>query len=319
MKETSILKEVEKVEILTLQDNFIEITASDNSAIISRARYLLHGEIKTSIRAEHGFSAIVRTTTAGRTRTLLFDFGFSADGAAVNAKALSINMREIEAMVLSHGHSDHFGGFEKLVKMIARDGVELVLHPAAFKQQRYLKFAGNFKARFPEVTRKKIEKKGVRLRETKEPLPLLDGDVLYLGEICRQTEFEKGMPHAFFMDKGVETWDPIEEDTGIAINLKGRGLVILTGCAHSGIVNTVNYARTVTGVNPVHVIMGGFHLAGPAFEPIVEKTIEELKKINPAYIVPTHCTGRKSVMEIEKAMPPQFILNMAGTGLTFSC
>jgi 7,8-dihydropterin-6-yl-methyl-4-(beta-D-ribofuranosyl)aminobenzene 5'-phosphate synthase len=74
----------------------------------------------------------------------------------------------------------------------------------------------------------------------------------------------------------------------------------------------------VTGVNHVHVIMGGFHLAGPAFEPIVGKTIAALKKINPAYIVPTHCTGRKSVMEIEKAMPAQFILNMAGTGLTFS-
>jgi 7,8-dihydropterin-6-yl-methyl-4-(beta-D-ribofuranosyl)aminobenzene 5'-phosphate synthase len=126
------------------------------------------------------------------------------------------------------------------------------------------------------------------------------------------------MPQAFYMDKGIETWDAIEEDTGIAINLKGRGLFVLTGCAHSGIVNTVNYAKTVTGVNPVHVIMGGFHLAGPASEPVVEKTIEELKKINPAYIVPTHCTGRKSVMEIEKAMPSQFILNMAGTGLTFS-
>jgi 7,8-dihydropterin-6-yl-methyl-4-(beta-D-ribofuranosyl)aminobenzene 5'-phosphate synthase len=318
MKETRILKEVEKVEILTLQDNFIEITAMDNSAIISRARFLLDGEIKTSIRAEHGFSAIVRTTSAGRTRILLFDFGFSKDGAAANAKALGVDMGAIEVMVLSHGHIDHFGGFENLVKMIAKDSVELVTHPAAFKQERYLKFGRDFKARFPKWTKNEIEKTGVRLQETKDPMLLLDGDVLYLGEIYRQTEFEKGMPNAFFMDKGIETWDPIEEDTGIAINLKGKGLVVLTGCAHSGIVNTVNYARTVTGVNPVHVIMGGFHLAGPAFEPIVGKTIEELKKIDPAYIVPTHCTGRKSVMEIEKAMPAQFILNMAGTGLTFS-
>ncbi|MGO9139620.1 MAG: MBL fold metallo-hydrolase [Syntrophales bacterium] len=318
MKETTILKEVEKVEILTLQDNFIEITATDNSAIISRARFLLNGEIKTSIRAEHGFSAIVRTTTAGRTRSLLFDFGFSEDGAAANAKALGANMGEIEVMVLSHGHIDHFGGFEKLVKMIGRDDIELVLHPAAFKQQRYLKVGSDFKARFPKWTKNQIEKTGVRLRETKEPLLLLDGDVLYLGEIYRQTEFEKGMPNAFFIDKGIETWDPIEEDTGIAINLKGRGLVVLTGCAHSGIVNAAQHARKATGVNPIHVIMGGFHLAGPAFEPVVEKTIEELKKINPSYIVPTHCTGRKAVMEIEKAMPAQFILSMAGTGLTFS-
>ena len=318
MKETTILKEVERVEILTLQDNFIEITASDNSAIISRARYIMHGEMKTSIRAEHGFSAIVRTSTDGRTRTLLFDFGFSEEGAAANAKALGVDMGKVEVMVLSHGHSDHFGGFRKLVEMVGRDGVELLLHPAAFKQERYLKFGRDLKAPFPEMTRREFEKAGVRLRETKDPLLLLDGDVLYLGEIYRQTEFEKGMPNAFYMDEGIETWDAIEEDTGIAMNLKGRGLVVLTGCAHSGIVNTVNYAKAVTGVNPVHVIMGGFHLAGPAAEPVVEKTIEALKKINPAYIVPTHCTGRKSVMEIEKAMPAQFILNMAGTGLTFS-
>jgi 7,8-dihydropterin-6-yl-methyl-4-(beta-D-ribofuranosyl)aminobenzene 5'-phosphate synthase len=318
MKHFSNLKEVEKVEILTLQDNFIEITATDNSAIILRARFLMDGEIKTSIRAEHGFSAIVRTTTAGRTRTLLFDFGFSQDGAAANARSLGIDMGKVEVLVLSHGHIDHFGGFKELVNMIGREGVELVLHPAAFKQQRYLKFPSGVKARFPELTRREIEKAGVRLRETRDPLPLLDGDILYLGEVDRGTEFEKGMPNAFFTDKGVETRDAIEEDTGIAMNLKGKGLVILTGCAHAGIVNTVNYARTVTGVDPVHVIMGGFHLAGPAFEPIVGKTIAELKKINPTYIVPTHCTGRKSVMEIEKDMPAQFILNMAGTGLTFT-
>ena len=147
---------------------------------------------------------------------------------------------------------------------------------------------------------------------------LLDGAVLYLGEIDRQTGFEKGMPNAFFVNNGIEMWDPIEEDTGVAINLKGKGLIIVTGCAHSGVINTVNYARIITGVSSIHVIMGGFHLSGPVFEPIVEKTIDELKKIKPTYIVPTHCTGRKAVMEIEKEMPGQFILNMAGTKLTFT-
>ncbi|HUH65916.1 MAG TPA: MBL fold metallo-hydrolase [Syntrophales bacterium] len=318
MENSPTLREVEKVEILTLQDNFIEITATDNSAIISRARFLLDGEIKNSIRAEHGFSAIVRTTGAGSVRTLLFDFGFSEDGAAANARVLGVDMSKVEVMVLSHGHSDHFGGFRKLVEMIGKDGIELVLHPSTFKQERYLKFPSGFKARFPKMTREEIEKAGVRLRETREPLPLAGGDVLYLGEIERKTEFEKGMPNAFFAESGEETWDAIEEDTGIAMNIRGKGLVVLTGCAHSGIVNTVNYARAVTGVNQVHAVMGGFHLAGPAFEPIVGKTIKELVKINPAYIVPTHCTGRKSVMEIEKAMPAQFILNMAGTVLTFS-
>ena len=159
MENTFKLNEVDKIEILTLQDNFVEITASDNSDIVSRARFLMHGEIRNSIRAEHGFSAIIKTTAAGRTRTLLFDFGFSKDGAAANAKAMGIYMGEVEVMTLSHGHNDHFLGFEKLVKMIGKEGIQLILHPAAFKQQRYLKFASDFKAHFPSITRKKIEKK----------------------------------------------------------------------------------------------------------------------------------------------------------------
>ncbi|HYA13472.1 MAG TPA: MBL fold metallo-hydrolase [Syntrophales bacterium] len=278
----------------------------------------MHGQIKNSILAEHGFSAIIKTTAADRTRTFLFDFGFSKDGAATNAKALSIDMGDVEVITLSHGHSDHFLGFEKLVKMIGKEGIQLVLHPAAFKQQRYLKYAGDFKAHFPSITRQKIEKKGVKLIETKNPLKLLDGDALYLGEIHRKTGFEKGMPNAFFINKGIEMWDPIEEDTGVAINLKGKGLIILTGCSHSGIINTVKYASAITGVSSIHVIMGGFHLSSPAFEPIVGKTIKELKKIKPNYIVPTHCTGRKAVMKIEREMPKEFILNMAGTKLTFT-
>jgi 7,8-dihydropterin-6-yl-methyl-4-(beta-D-ribofuranosyl)aminobenzene 5'-phosphate synthase len=102
------------------------------------------------------------------------------------------------------------------------------------------------------------------------------------------------------------------------MNLKEKGLVILSGCAHAGIVNTVTYAREVTGIDKVHVIMGGFHLSGPMFEPIIDKTTEELKKINPDYIIPTHCTGRKAVAFIEESFKERFIMNMSGTKLTFT-
>jgi 7,8-dihydropterin-6-yl-methyl-4-(beta-D-ribofuranosyl)aminobenzene 5'-phosphate synthase len=102
------------------------------------------------------------------------------------------------------------------------------------------------------------------------------------------------------------------------MNIKGKGLVILSGCAHSGIVNTVQTAKAATGIDKVHAIMGGFHLSGPLFEPIIGRTTEELQKINPDYIVPTHCTGRNAIMNIEKEMAGKFILNMSGTKLTFS-
>lgn len=312
------VQEAEKVEILTLQDNCVDVTVTDNSAIISRPRPLRAGEIRNSVLAEHGYSAVIRITVDGRTRTLLFDFGFSEGGAAYNAKVLGLDMSQVEVMALSHGHSDHLGGFEQLVGLIGRKGIEMMVHPAVYRTPRYLKISEERKMYFPKFTREMAERVGVKLVEARAPKLLLDGAALFLGEIRRRTDFERGFPIAHFQDQGVEKWDPIEDDTSIVMRLKGKGLIVLSGCAHSGIVNTVRYAREVTGVDQVHVVMGGFHLSGPAFEPIIERTTEELKKIKPAYIVPTHCTGRKAIMHMEREMPDQFILNMSGTKLTFA-
>jgi 7,8-dihydropterin-6-yl-methyl-4-(beta-D-ribofuranosyl)aminobenzene 5'-phosphate synthase len=225
-------------------------------------------------------------------------------------------LNDVEVLVLSHGHGDHAGGLKLLVNKIGKKGIDLVLHPAAFKVDRYITRRG-VKDRFPRVSREALEALGLHVVATRDPLQLLNGDALFLGEIPRMTPFEKGMPHAFFLDKGKETRDPIEEDSSIAMNLRGRGLIVLSGCAHSGIVNTVRHAMAVTGVGKVHAVMGGFHLSGPAFEAAVGPTAEELRKIGPDHVIPCHCTGRKAIMQMEQAMPGQFILNMSGTTLTF--
>ena len=318
MPSQSDITEVDRVEILSLQDNYIDVTSQDNSDIVKRATPMLDGEIKNSIQAEHGFSAIVRTTTGNSTRTMLFDFGFSPNGAAYNAKALGVPMGEVEVMVLSHGHSDHFGGIAELTRMISKTGIQLVLHPRAFSYPRYLKPFPHFKMFFPRLIREDLEKEEIEIVETTELYPLLGGHVLFLGEIKRTTDFEKGFPIAYRKQDGKEERDPIEDDTAIAMNIKGKGLVILSGCSHSGIINTVNHARKVTGIEKVHAVMGGFHLAGPLFEPIIEATTEAMRKIDPDYIIPCHCTGRKAVMHMEKEMPERFIFNMSGTKLTFS-
>jgi 7,8-dihydropterin-6-yl-methyl-4-(beta-D-ribofuranosyl)aminobenzene 5'-phosphate synthase len=311
------VKEIDKCEILTLQDNYIEITAGDNNEIIHRAAAVKEGSIRNSILAEHGYCALVKTTTGNRTRTLLFDFGFSEDGAAANAKALGADMKEVEAAALSHGHSDHTGGIAALGAMIGKKDVPLAIHPAAFKSPRYIKISDQLKIYFPKLTRENLQQSGFKIVESKTPVSLLDGDVLFLGEIPKRTDFEKGMAVAHFEENCMEKWDPIEDDTSVVMNLKGKGLVILSGCAHSGIINTVRQAIEVTGINQIHAVMGGFHLSGPAFEAIIGRTTEELKKFEPVFVVPTHCTGRKAVIHMEKEMPNQFLLNMSGTKLTF--
>ena len=311
------VSEVDKVEIVTLEDNYINMTAGDNSDIVSRALPTKDMQWKNSILAEHGFSALVRTTTKERTKTMIFDFGFSTDVVARNADALNIDLTEVEAAALSHGHIDHFGGLAEVVRKIGKRGLELVVHPAAFRTNRYVVPLPNLKIGLLAPEKGKIEEAGFRVVETKEPYSLLDGNVLFLGEIPRRTAFEKGLPNAFYEENGKEMPDIIEDDTSLVMSIKGKGLVILSGCAHSGIINTVEYAREVTGINKVYVVAGGFHLTGPAFEPIIDDTLKWMKEIGPEYVIPTHCTGRKATLAFEKDMAGQFIVNMSGTKLTF--
>ena len=154
--------------------------------------------------------------------------------------------------------------------------------------------------------------------ETEEPYPLLDGDIFFLGEIPRVTDFEKGLPIAYYQKKGEERWDDIADDSSIIANVKGKGLVVLSGCGHSGIVNTVMYSKEISGVDNVFGVMGGFHLSGLEMASVIDPTVRGLKQIDPAYVIPTHCTGRDAILKIEKEMPDRFLLNMSGTKLIFA-
>jgi 7,8-dihydropterin-6-yl-methyl-4-(beta-D-ribofuranosyl)aminobenzene 5'-phosphate synthase len=309
---------IDKVEILTLQDNYIDILARDNSEIISRAVPLKGLEVKNSILAEHGFSALVKTVSDESEKSLLFDFGFSAHGAAFNAETLGADMKSVEIMALSHGHLDHVGGIQKLTEMIGKPAIKLVVHPEAFRDPRYMKITEDFKVFFPPFTRQNAQKAGAELIETADPYPMLEGQALFLSQIERTTDFEKGAPSLWFGEGENARQDTFEDDTGLAFVVKDKGLVVLSGCAHAGIVNTVKYAQKVTGVDKVYAIMGGFHLSGPDQEPVIKPTIDALLEIGPTWIVPTHCTGRKATMMIEEAFGNRFILNMAGTKLTFA-
>jgi 7,8-dihydropterin-6-yl-methyl-4-(beta-D-ribofuranosyl)aminobenzene 5'-phosphate synthase len=249
---------------------------------------------------------------------MLFDFGFSEDVVARNATALGVDLTKVEVAALSHGHIDHFGGLAQVGVRIGKKGLGLILHPAAFRRNRYIEPMQDIRVRLPALEEEKVEASGFKVTKAKEPLLLLNGDVLFLGEIPRRTSFEKGLPYAFYEEKGQKVWDPTEDDTAVVMNLGSKGLVVLSGCAHSGIINTVEYAREITGMNKVHAIMGGFHLTGPAFEPVIDDTVKSIKQIGPDYVIPTHCTGRKAILAFEKGMPSQFPVNMSGTKLTFA-
>ena len=158
---------------------------------------------------------------------------------------------------------------------------------------------------------------GMEVRKIRENSTLASGRLLVLGEIERIREFEKGMPGMEAEIKGLWVKDPFSDDRGVALKIKNKGLVVIGGCSHAGIINTVKHAQKATGTPKVHAVLGGFHLTGPMMEPVIGPTIREIKEIGPEYVVPTHCTGWRAINQFANEMPEQFILNTVGTTYVF--
>jgi 7,8-dihydropterin-6-yl-methyl-4-(beta-D-ribofuranosyl)aminobenzene 5'-phosphate synthase len=164
---------------------------------------------------------------------------------------------------------------------------------------------------------------GITILPSNEP-PLL----LITGEIPRETSFEKGYPFQYVEEDNRNNRnneknlipDPmVKDDQAIVASLRDKGLVILTGCAHAGVINTINYAKKITGVDKVYAIMGGFHLPadGGIYEAAIEPTLDDLQKADPKYIIPCHCTGWKATSRIIEDMPEKFIQSAAGSTFQF--
>lgn len=168
-------------------------------------------------------------------------------------------------------------------------------------------------SKFPTLDERSLIEAGADLVKTKSPYLLAGGLLASTGQIDRVTDFEKGMPNACRERDGKIEHDPILDDQAIVIQVKGKGLVVVSGCGHSGIINTILHAQKITKIDKVYAVLGGFHLTGPIFEPIIGRTINEFKKIGPKVVVPMHCTGWKAINEIAKEMRDQFILNTVGT------
>ncbi len=311
------LEAVNRVEVLTLIDNYVDIAIADNSNMIKRGTPVKNNQYRGTILAEHGFSVQVTLHKGKQKKNLLFDFGLSDFAVGYNAETLEANLADIDILALSHGHPDHIGGLARLGENIGQNGLELVVHPAAFRQSRYMLKKSKDKVELPAFTREAVTEAGFKIVETARPLLLLSDTVLFLGEIPRKTSYEKGLPDCYYLEGKKVKSDYLEDDTSIVMHLEGKGLIVVSGCAHSGIINTVNHARETTGINEVYAIIGGFHLTGQHSQQAIEPTLQALKDISPEIIVPSHCTGYKATHLIEQEMPDKFLLNMSGTKITF--
>jgi 7,8-dihydropterin-6-yl-methyl-4-(beta-D-ribofuranosyl)aminobenzene 5'-phosphate synthase len=273
----------------------------------------VEGSSDDALRAEHGFAALVTVKKGGRETRVLFDAGRTPDGLVENMRRLDLHPGDIDIIVLSHGHWDHVTGMNGLVGQLGSASMPVLIHPE-FWARRRVAFPGRDPVELPTTSRPALEGAGFDIVEDRHPSFLLDGSLLVTGEVDRTTDFERGFPgHEAHRHGGWEPDPLILDDQALVVNLRDRGLVVLSGCGHAGIVNTVRYVRTLTGVDAVAAVIGGFHLSGPMFEPIIDPTVDALADLSPALLVPAHCTGWRAVHRLAGRFPDAFVMSTVGT------
>jgi len=284
--------EVVKAKITILVDNTIMELIPDSEIVKRRSG------LKGNFLAEHGFSALIETEDT----KILVDTGATGIAMEHNLGLLGYTMDDIDIVVLSHGHRDHTGGLGKVKGRI-------VAHPEVF-YERYLSPREGVKhdltSPAPDPEKHKVELHAGPVK--------LAGGVMTTGQVPRNHEWEE--LKVFKRKEGEDlVEDKINDDMGIVINTL-KGLVLIQGCSHAGIINTVEWAKEVTGVDEVYCVIGGFHLIGPG-EKKIDRTIQEFKRLNIKKVIPIHCSGFEGIKQISLQMPEQFEYCTTGCQIEF--
>ncbi len=323
--ETIALEPVDSVRITSLVDNVTDTTAPSVGPAhrtgwgvgTLEAQTIVGGHGVVPLVAEHGFSALVEVTKAGVTHRVLFDTGVSPHGMVENMRRLEVDPGTIETIVLSHGHYDHTTGMHGLVEALGRANLPVYVHPEIWSRRRVV-IEGSEPRELPTTSRRALEDAGFEVIEQARPSLRLGGSVLITGEVDRSVTFEDGFPGHEAFHSGAWQPDPlILDDQALVVNLHDKGLVVLTGCGHAGVVNILRHVTKLTGEEDVHALLGGFHLGGRAMQSRIRPTVEAIATFDPTYLVPAHCTGFPATHALADRLPHALIPNTVGTVYTF--
>ena len=314
----SAISEAEKITITVITDNYYDVTVPSKKMA---KRYVIDPGtpiVNWGLHAEHGLAFHIETDVKGVSHSFLFDYGTDFQGVLRNMELLNIDFSKLEALTVSHGHWDHYLTLVEVLKAkkaLMRKGIPLYVGKETFVERFYRRPDGLIMS-LGQLKREDIEALGfVKIVEVEDPTQIVPGAYL-TGKIEMGTDYEKGQPPLVIKRGDQFPQDFFIGEQVVVLNLKGRGLVVLSGCAHRGIINGVRQAQKITGIEKIHAVIGGFHLTGARPE-VIQRTIADIKAATPDYIVPTHCTSFPAIAAFAKEMPDQFILSTAGTRFIF--
>ena len=280
------------MEKLGALDN-LKITVLAEDSVLYESPYL----------GQHGLSFLLEATEGGNTGRVLVDVGQDSQALLYNMRIMNVSPSAIDAIALTHCHYDHTKGIVNMLREIGKRGIRVVAHPDIFRANLVGDTHFRHVGIMPDDSQDNIEKAGGSLFLSKDPFVLMPG-IMTTGEVKRRTEFEK-VGGLKTIESGKVKDDQMLDDISVVANVKGKGLVIVTGCSHAGIINIAKQAIELTGCEKIEGIIGGLHLVD-ASDAQIKRTVEELAKLNISWICPGHCTGFKAQVELYLAFKDRF-------------
>jgi 7,8-dihydropterin-6-yl-methyl-4-(beta-D-ribofuranosyl)aminobenzene 5'-phosphate synthase len=329
---------VDRLAVRVVVDNAqdaLQRSARVGNVEVERVGMIMEPDLGRQVVSQFGLGYYVESQRGDETRSFLLDFGPTAQSELQNLDLLKIDTTSVDALILSHGHFDHFGG---LMPLLERDRGrmrrDLPLYVGGEDTFCYRWFEGPSGERKSAgvVSRSALESARVRLVMA-EQAAVIGGQAFTTGAIPRNS-FEQVLPSTkveigtrdgagcdashFTSEEraGRIVFDRFPGEHATCFHVKDRGLVILSSCSHCGIINTIRQAQAVSGQRKVHAVMGGFHLS-VAPEDYVARTVQALKDIDPDYVIPMHCTGATFTWMARDAMPTKLIMSYTASRFVF--
>lgn len=305
---------VDRVRVTTVVDNYVDSLRQDEK--VARRFNAFVARLLPDLRAEHGLAHMVEITRGTETVRLAFDFGPTEAAIIHNFRVLGLDAGAIDALALSHGHWDHFGGLLGFLRTYRRAMKKpLTFYCGADHFLTRWNQRGGDRVSMGRLYREEIERYDVQVETVRTPTLLADG-VLLSGEMREPEPFEP-IPENLRVERdGAIVPDDFMGEQTLIVNVKDRGLVVITCCSHRGIVGICRNATRIAGVSKVHAVIGGFHLSGLK-EERVTRVVDAFRALEVDWVVPQHCTGLESMATMLQRMPSETVVTSVGSTFTF--